>query len=56
VRQLKACYFVLRAVDDTGDLNELLPGNFDLGGLILERLFGIEYHEPQFAFKLHRLT
>ncbi len=38
------------------DFNELPPGNFDLGGLILDRLFGIEYHEPQFAFKLHRLT
>ncbi|MFW6054128.1 MAG: hypothetical protein ACOC9J_04885 [Persicimonas sp.] len=38
------------------DFNELPPGNFDLGGLVLDRLFGIEYHEPQFAFKLHRLT
>jgi phosphonate transport system substrate-binding protein len=31
-------------------------GDYDLGGLILDRLFGFEYPDPEFAFKLHRLT
>ncbi len=38
------------------DFNRIPPGNYDLGGLILDRLFGLQYHEPEFAFKLHRLT
>lgn len=53
---------ILEAANDTLDalggldFNRIPPGNYDLGGLILDRLFGIEYHEPEFAFKLHRLT
>jgi hypothetical protein len=38
------------------DFNRIPPGDYDLGGLILDRLFGFEYPDPEFAFKLHRLT
>ncbi|QDG50005.1 hypothetical protein FIV42_04390 [Persicimonas caeni] len=38
------------------DFNHVPPGNYDLGGLVLDRLFGLQYHEPEFAFKLHRLS
>lgn len=38
------------------DYNKIPAGHYDFGGLILDRLFGVEYPEPEFAFKLHRLT
>ena len=38
------------------NFDDVAPGNYDLGGLIFDRLFGIDYPTPEFAFKLHRLT
>lgn len=38
------------------DFNKIPAGHYDFGGLILDRLFEVEYPDPEFAFKLHRLT
>ena len=38
------------------NLNDVPPGNYDLGGFIYDELFGMSYPSPEFAFKLHRLT
>lgn len=38
------------------DYNKIPAGHYDFGGLVLDRLFEVEYPEPEFAFKLHRLT
>ncbi len=38
------------------NLNEVPPGNYDLGGFVYDKLFGVVYPKPEFAFKLHRLT
>lgn len=38
------------------DYNQIAPGDYDLGGFIFDRLFEIEYHEPEFGFRLHRLA
>jgi hypothetical protein len=61
----------LRAVDDAAiraalrgvvahlrlcDINELPPGNYDLGALIFDQVMGVKYPSPEFAFKVHRLT
>lgn len=46
---------ILEALSDY-DYNKIPAGHYDFGGLILDRLFGVEYPDPEFAFKLHRLT
>jgi hypothetical protein len=38
------------------DFNRIPPGDYDLGGFIFDRLLDLEYHEPEFAFKIHRLS
>ena len=38
------------------NLNDIPPGNYDLGGFIYDALFGVTYPTPEFAFKVHRLT
>jgi hypothetical protein len=38
------------------DFNEVAPGNYDFGGLIIDQIVGRTYPRPEFAFKLHRLT
>lgn len=38
------------------ELNEIPPGNYDLGGFVFDQLFGVTYPVPEFAFKVHRLT
>ena len=37
-------------------LDQVPPGNYDLGGFLFDALFSIEYPTPEFAFKIHRLT
>lgn len=36
--------------------NDVPPGHYNLGGFVLDRLFGLEFHAVGFPFKLHRLT
>ncbi len=38
------------------NLNDVPPGNYDLGGFIYDALFEVNYPSPEFAFKVHRLT
>ena len=38
------------------DINEIPPGNYDLGGFLLDQLLGFDQPEPYFPFKLYRLT
>lgn len=38
------------------NLNDVPPGNYDLGGFIYDALFEVEYPTTEFAFKVHRLT
>ncbi len=38
------------------NLNDVPPGNYDLGGFIFDALFDVTYPTPEFAFKVHRLT
>lgn len=38
------------------ELNEIPPGNYDLGGFVFDQLFDVTYPTPEFAFKVHRLT
>lgn len=38
------------------DINELAPGNYDLGALIFDQIMNVKYPSPEFAFKVHRLT
>lgn len=52
---LAAMEKVTRTLQDY-NLNDIPPGNYDLGGFIYDALFGIEYPSPEFAFKVHRLT
>lgn len=52
---LKATQEVVEALCDL-DYNKIPAGHYDFGGLVLDRLFAVEYPEPEFAFKLHRLT
>jgi hypothetical protein len=40
----------------TCDINELAPGNYDLGALIFDQIMNVKYPSPEFAFKVHRLT
>jgi len=45
-------------LEDVGgtDLSDIPPGHYDFGRFVLDELFGMEYHAPDFAYKLHRLT
>ena len=52
---LKAAQEVTEALSSY-DYNKIPAGHYDFGGLILDRLFEVEYPDPEFAFKLHRLT
>ena len=49
---------LLEALENLSNSNfdEIAPGNYDLGGMVFDRLFQIRYPYPEFAFKLHRLT
>ena len=38
------------------DVNEVAPGNYNLGGLLYDELTGMRYTSPEFAFKVHRLA
>lgn len=38
------------------NVNDIAPGNYNLGGLIYDQLLGITYPTPEFAMKVHRLT
>lgn len=38
------------------DPNEIAPGNYSLGALVFDELFGMVYASPEFSFKIHRLT
>ena len=38
------------------DLSQIAAGHFDLGGFVLDAYFDFEYPEPEFPFKIHRLT
>jgi hypothetical protein len=38
------------------ELNRLSSGHFDFGGLVLDELFGLEFHDATFAVKIHQLT
>ena len=40
----------------SADPNEIAPGNYSLGALIFDELFGMVYPTPEFSFKVHRLT
>lgn len=52
---LEAAQEVVEALSSF-DYNKIPAGHYDFGGLILDRLFEVEYPDPEFAFKLHRLT
>jgi hypothetical protein len=53
---------VARALDRTLtklralNVNEISPGNYNLGGLLYDELLGMKYSSPEFAFKVHRLS
>lgn len=38
------------------NVNEISPGNYNLGGLLYDELLGMKYSSPEFAFKVHRLS
>ncbi len=38
------------------DVNQIAPGNYNLGGFVYDQLFKLNYPSPEFAFKVHRLT
>jgi hypothetical protein len=38
------------------ELHRLSGGHFDFGGLLLDELFGLEFHDATFAVKIHQLT
>lgn len=38
------------------DLSEIPPGHYDFGRFVLDKLFGVEYGETGFPFKMHRLA
>ena len=38
------------------DLSQIAAGHFDLGGFVLDAYLDFEYPEPEFPFKIHRLT
>jgi hypothetical protein len=38
------------------ELARLSGGHFDFGGLVLDELFGLDFHDPTFAVKIHQLT
>lgn len=38
------------------DLHDLPAGNYDLGALVIDQLLKVSYPQPEFAFKVHRLT
>jgi len=50
------------AVDDvverigSTDLGDIPPGHYDLGRLVLDELFGLEYPADDLPFKMHRIT
>lgn len=47
-----------KAIDQIAqcDLGELAPGQFNVGGFVLDAYLGFEYSEPDFGFKIHRLV
>lgn len=38
------------------DIADVAPGYYDLGGFVFDELFGFEAPDPQFSFKIHRLS
>lgn len=38
------------------NVNDISPGNYNLGGLLLDELLGMSYPSAEFAFKVHRLS
>lgn len=38
------------------NFNEIAPGHYDIGALVVDHLLNRTYPRPEFAFKLHRLT
>ena len=38
------------------DIGEIAPGYYDIGAFVYDQLFGIQYPNNEFPFKIHRLT
>ena len=38
------------------DFGEVAPGYYDLGGFVMDELFGMKYPSREFAAKVHRIT
>ena len=53
---IKRAWYALFKRFSTLDFNEVPPGHYDLGGLLLDGVLGFDYPDDNFSFRLHRLT